>query len=130
MAMVEAAEIGASTADSTSSWDAGAESRLTLASAAFAARPLVRTRPEAAAITAAWRPMPPALSLTALAMMAIELVLVTSARCRAVARVVMSSLFRFSFGPRVGRQRGLDAPASWGVRRRIPNGDLVSSGKA
>src|SRR6476620_2669341 len=97
MAMLEAAEmVAGAAADWTSSVEAGADSRWTLVSAALAAIPLVSTRPEAAAITAAWRPMPPALSPTALAMTASELVLVTSARCRAiVARVVIKlSLFR------------------------------------
>ena len=87
--MVEAAEIVAGAADWTSSVEAEVDSRWTLASAALAAIPLVRTRPEAAAMTAAWRPMPPALSPTALAITASELVLVTSARCRAFARVVI-----------------------------------------
>src|SRR3954462_10332842 len=130
MAMGEASEMGGRTADSTSSAEAGAESRLTLASAAFAAMPLVRTRPEAAAMTAAWRPMPPALSLTAFAMTAIELVLVTSARCRAVARVVISSLFRFSFATACRQAKGVGRAGILGVRRRIPNGDVVSSEEA
>lgn len=67
------------------------ETRVATGSVALAAIPLVSTRPDAAAMTAACRPTPPALELTALAMTAIEWVFGTSARCRAiVARVVIS----------------------------------------
>jgi hypothetical protein len=58
------------------------EARSTVGVAALAAMPEVRTSPEAAAITAAWRPTPPTLELTAFVMTEIGLVLTTSARWR------------------------------------------------
>jgi hypothetical protein len=58
------------------------DARSTVGVDAFAAIPEVRTSPEAAAITAAWRPTPPTLELTAFEMTEIGLVLTTSARWR------------------------------------------------
>jgi len=60
-------------------------------------------------------------------MMAIELVLVTSARCRAVARVVISSLFRFPQA--VVGTKGCGRAGILGVRRHAPNGGCGVSGK-
>jgi hypothetical protein len=67
--------------------------------------------------------MPPALSPTALAMTASELVLVTSARCRAIARVVIISLFRF---PQTAWQAAVFGRSGiLGVSRNGPNGFLA-----
>src|SRR5215207_7137055 len=118
MARLEAAEMAVGAAAWASRAEAEVDSRWTLVSAALAAIPLVRTRPEAAAITAAWRPTPEALSPTALAMTASELVFTAAARCRArvFAREVIISLFRFPHT--AGRQAAAYGRAGiLGVRR-------------
>src|SRR5688572_19911706 len=64
----ETVAVGAAVTASCAAWDPdSAEAEIpTLASAALAGMPTLRTRPEAAATTAAWRPTVPALALTAL----------------------------------------------------------------
>ncbi|AOY73834.1 hypothetical protein ARZXY2_4335 (plasmid) [Arthrobacter sp. ZXY-2] len=73
---------GACTWLASSRVEVGSASRWAGASAAWAAMPLVKTRPDAAAMTAAWRPTPPALSATDLDRTARALVWTGTARRR------------------------------------------------
>lgn len=81
---VEATAIGCCAASLlTLSVVVASDTGVDVGSTPLAATPLVSTRPEAAATTAAWRPIRPEFELTAMAIAAIEVVFGAAARCRA-----------------------------------------------